>query len=68
MTPPIPDDFLAELESLPGTAVLGPAEGGSLGAELLLKVDDLETILDPLGTMVAAASQRVLVEVDPKDW
>jgi primosomal protein N' len=61
-------ELIDDLRSLPGTAVLGPAPGGSLGTELLLKVDDLETILDALGTMVASSPQRVLVEVDPKDW
>jgi primosomal protein N' len=61
-------ELIGDLKSLPGTSVLGPVSGGSLGAELLLKVDDLETIVDPLGTMVASSPQRVLVEVDPKDW
>lgn len=65
---PVTGGLIEQLESLPGTRVLGPAEGGRLGAELLLKVEDLETILDPLGTMVSAASRRILVEVDPKDW
>ena len=61
-------ELIQALRSLPGTSVLGPAPGGSLGAEILLKADDLETILDPLGTMVASSPQRVLVEMDPKDW
>jgi primosomal protein N' (replication factor Y) len=67
-TPQPSTELVNQLRSLPGTVVLGPVPGGSLGAEILLKADDLETILDALGTMVASSPQRVLVEVDPKDW
>jgi primosomal protein N' len=66
--PPVADELVERLWSLPGTRVLGPAPGGSLGCQLLLRVDDLETILEPLGTMIAESPQRTLVEVDPKDW
>jgi primosomal protein N' len=65
---PVSSELIDALRSLPGTVVLGPAPGGSLGGQLLLRVDDLETILGPLGTMVAESPQRALVEVDPKDW
>lgn len=67
-TPQPSTELMNQLRSLPGTVVLGPVPGGSLGAEILLKADDLDTILDALGTMVASSPQRVLVEVDPKDW
>lgn len=60
--------LLDRLRELEATRVLGPAQGGSLGYETLLKTRNLETILDPLGTIVSTAPQRVLVEVDPKDW
>lgn len=60
-------EFMEQLRRLPGATVLGPVEGG-LGAEILLKVHDLERIVDPLGTIVRLTSRRVLVEVDPKDW
>lgn len=56
------------LHELPSTKVLGPVPGGSLGSEILLKVADLESILDMLANIVAAFPRRVLVEVDPKDW
>jgi primosomal protein N' len=65
---PVPSELVEGLRALPGTAVLGPAPGGSLGCQLLLRADDLETILEPLGTMIAGLPQRALVEVDPKDW
>jgi primosomal protein N' (replication factor Y) len=65
---PVADDLVEALKSLPGTEVLGPAPGGSLGCQLLLRVDDLELILEPLGTMISESPQRALVEVDPKDW
>lgn len=61
-------EFVDQLRSLPATRVLGPVAGGNLGYEILLKTSVLETILDPLGTIVSTAPQRVLVEVDPKDW
>lgn len=61
-------ELVQELRKLAGTSVLGPVPGGSLGGEILLKVQDLERILDPLVTIVRSTPQRVLVEVDPKDW
>lgn len=61
-------DLVRRLRELAGTSVLGPVPGGSLGAEILLKVQNVERILDSLGTIVMTSSQRVLVEVDPKDW
>lgn len=61
-------ELVRRLRNLAGTTVLGPVPGGNLGAEILLKVQDVERILDSLGTIVMQASQRVLVEVDPKDW
>lgn len=63
-----PPEFVEQLRSLPATRVLGPVAGGNLGYEILLKTSALETILDPLGTIVSTAPQRVLVEVDLKDW
>lgn len=67
-TPDPPPALLDRLRELPSTRVLGPAPGGSLGYEILLKTENLQTILDPLGTIVSTAPQRILVEVDPKDW
>jgi primosomal protein N' len=67
-TPDPSPGLIDRLRELPATRVLGPAPGGSLGYEILLKTKDLQTILDPLGTIVSTATQRVLVEVDPKDW
>ncbi len=67
-TPDPSPQLLDRLRQLPATRVLGPVTGGSLGFEILLKADSLETILDPLGTIVSTAPQRILVEVDPKDW
>lgn len=64
-----PDDQLIDrLRTLPGTRVLGPVPGGNLGSEVLLKADRLATILDPLVTIVSTAPQRILAEVDPRDW
>ncbi|HYN98914.1 MAG TPA: hypothetical protein VEU28_04510, partial [Actinomycetota bacterium] len=67
-TPNPAPELIDRLRSLPATRVLGPVGGGNLGFEILLKTEDLETILDPLGTIVSTAPQRILVEVDPKDW
>jgi len=67
-TPDPAPELIERLRGLAGTRVLGPVPGGSLGWEILLKAESLETILDPLGTIVSTAPQRVLVEVDPKDW
>lgn len=67
-TPDPAPELMDRLRSLPGTRVLGPVTGGNLGYEILLKVERLENILGPLGTIVSTATQRVLVEVDPKDW
>ena len=67
-TPDPSPDLMERLRSLPGTRVLGPVTGGNLGYEILVKAGSLETILEPLGTIVSTATQRVLVEVDPKDW
>jgi primosomal protein N' len=67
-TPDPSPALLDRLRQLPSTRVLGPAPGGNLGYEILLKTGDLQLILDPLGTIVSTATQRVLVEVDPKDW
>jgi primosomal protein N' (replication factor Y) (superfamily II helicase) len=67
-TPDPSPELMDRLRELPATRVLGPAPGGNLGYEILLKTGRLQTILDPLGTIVSTASQRVLVEVDPKDW
>jgi primosomal protein N' (replication factor Y) len=62
------EELIERLEHLPGTAVLGPSPGGSLGWQLLLKVNELEAMLDPLNDIVASSPQRVLVEVDVRDW
>lgn len=67
-TPDPSADLMDRLRELAGTRVLGPVAGGNLGHEILLKVAALETILEPLGTIVSTATQRILVEVDPKDW
>jgi primosomal protein N' (replication factor Y) (superfamily II helicase) len=67
-TPQPTPELMGRLRELPATRVLGPAPGGNLGFEILLKCVSLETILDGLGTIVSTAGQRVLVEVDPKDW
>lgn len=67
-TPDPTPELMARLRELPATRVLGPVAGGNLGHEILLKAESLEIILDALGTIVSTANQRVLVEVDPKDW
>ena len=61
------EQLLSEIGSLPETDLLGPADGAR-GSELLLKVRDLEAILDPLRRMVIDAQQRTSVEVDPRDF
>jgi primosomal protein N' (replication factor Y) len=63
----IGDDVLDRLAELPGTELLGPVEG-RLGAEVLLKVSDREPVLDPLRGIVASAGERLLVEMDPREW
>lgn len=64
-----PDDHVMDdLRSLPGTDVLGPVPGGRLGFEILLKIKNIELILDPLGSMVERQSGRLLVEVEPREW
>jgi len=61
------DEVLDRLRTLPGTEVLGPAPG-RLGAEVLLKIADREPVLDPLRAIVAAAGERLVVEIDPREW
>jgi primosomal protein N' (replication factor Y) len=63
----IGDEVLDRLADLPGTELLGPVEG-RLGAEVLLKVGDREPVLDPLRGIVASAGERLLVEMDPREW
>jgi primosomal protein N' len=60
-------EVLDRLADLPGTELLGPVEG-RLGAEVLLKVGDREPVLDPLRGIVASAGERLLVEMDPREW
>ncbi|MGQ0678483.1 MAG: hypothetical protein ACT4OM_02285 [Actinomycetota bacterium] len=60
--------LVARLRELPGTTALGPVPGGSLGSEILLKVIDFEGMLEPLTAIVRTSPDRILVEVDPKDW
>lgn len=62
------EELLYRLRRLPGVAVLGPAAGGRLGWEVLLKVKNLELILDALGSMVEEQAGRVMVEVEPRQW
>ncbi|HEX2054206.1 MAG TPA: hypothetical protein VHJ78_10845, partial [Actinomycetota bacterium] len=64
----VDEEVLDDLRRLTGTRVLGPVPGGSLGWEVLLKAERLATILEPLVTIVSSAAQRILVEVDPRDW
>lgn len=75
---PIDDDTTAKLRALPGTQVLGPApdpDAGRLPASrkghrltALLKVADIEAVLDPLREALWSADIGILVEVDPKEW
>lgn len=60
------EEMMTNLEGLEGVELLGPVVAPR-GAELLLKVNDLELILDPLREIVARAP-GILVEVDPRDW
>lgn len=60
-------EVLDRLTNLPSTELLGPVEG-RLGAEVLLKVGDREPVLDPLRGIVASAGERLLVEMDPREW
>lgn len=55
------------LRDLEGTEVLGPAPGVR-GMEVLLKVRDLDKVLDPLREVAGSSDARMLVEVDPRDW
>jgi primosomal protein N' (replication factor Y) len=63
-----PQELVGKLSDLPGTSVLGPAPGGALGWQLLLKVDQLEAMVDPLRDIVSTAPERLLVELQPRDW
>lgn len=64
---PAPHGALIErLERLPETTVMGPIPG-RLGSEVLLKVRDLEEVLDPLREVVSS-EHGILVEVDPREW
>lgn len=64
---PLPDALWARLEALAGTEVLGPVEGRR-GAEVLLKVEDRQKVLDPLRALVSSSGEGVRVEMDPSDW
>jgi primosomal protein N' (replication factor Y) len=61
------DETRTRLSGLHGVRVLGPVEG-RVGEEMLLKVEDLEVVLDPLREIVAAAREPIFVDVDPRDW
>jgi primosomal protein N' len=61
------ETVLERLRALPGTELLGPVEG-RLGAEVLLKVGNLDAVLGPLRAVVASAQERLLVEMDPREW
>lgn len=61
------DVLVRRLAGLPATELLGPVEG-RLGPEVLLKVNDIEQVLDPLRAVVASATERLLVEMDPREW
>ncbi len=72
-TPPNPPtlegkDLMEQLRGLPGVEVLGPIEGEGGGAEILLKVTDLEPILDQLGSIVSLHKGDIHVEMDPRQW
>jgi primosomal protein N' (replication factor Y) len=60
-------DVVDALGALPGTLVLGPVPAGP-GMEVLLKVEDLEPVLAPLRRLVSTSRQRMLVEVDVREW
>lgn len=67
------DDVMAALAALPGTVVLGPVpvdgqSGDSGGMEVRLKVEELEAVVAPLRRLVSASRQRLLVEIDARDW
>lgn len=61
-------DLLGLFQQVPGVRVLGPVEGGSLGAEVLLKVQDFEKSYRSLGSIIASSRERILAEVDPREW
>ena len=61
------DETMKTLEQLPGVAVLGPIEG-RMGSEVMLRAKELEAIVDPLREIVSGAAERILVEVDPREW
>jgi primosomal protein N' len=60
-------DLTQELKELTDAEMLGPAPA-KRGAELLLKVADLEAILDPLRRIVSSRQETIHVEVEPRDW
>lgn len=61
-------DLIDLLREVPGVSALGPAEGGSLGAEVLLKVKDFDQSFQSLGSIIAQSRERILAEVDPREW
>lgn len=61
-------DVLDLFQQVPGVRALGPAEGGSLGAEVLLKVQDFDKSFASLGSIIAKSRERILAEVDPREW
>jgi primosomal protein N' len=60
-------DLTQELKELTDAEMLGPAPA-KRGAELLLKVADLEAILDSLRRIVSSRQETIHVEVEPRDW
>ncbi|HLI57405.1 MAG TPA: hypothetical protein VKY26_10305, partial [Actinomycetota bacterium] len=63
----IGDETLGRLGVLPGTELLGPIEG-RLGPEVLLKMGSADDVLDQLRAVVARAPERLVVEMDPREW
>ncbi|HWD07861.1 MAG TPA: hypothetical protein VHA57_02085, partial [Actinomycetota bacterium] len=63
----IGDETLDRLSGLPGTELLGPVQG-RLGPEVLLKVGGVDDVLDGLRAVVVDAPERLVVEMDPREW
>lgn len=74
----IDESLTAKLRDLAGTELLGPAPDpdargprdprGGPRLTALLKVSDIEAVLDPLREALWSSDVGILVEVDPREW
>lgn len=62
-----PDELLTQIRSLSGVEVMGPIPD-ERGYEMLIRLQDRSEGLASLGTIIRSSSDRLVAEVDPREW